>query len=516
MTLTAQKVRNKISEQKTQVSNWNKLFPNKVDTRSKSLMFVKKLLTVSLSNITYLRGLFPEDAFANRSLDKLPLKILREDSNCKEAEEVSKWLKGAFEAIEKQYLRELLFVVYDKTVDGGESGQIGEVYTFKFSYPGDEVTCDLYQGKEQEKVEVVDHNSVKQSTQLLLRRLLLLTQNLGELPSRLALDMILTYYDEKTPKDYEPFGFKAGQEIPLTSGLMDYTAGCVKTGHHELKVRVQARQNTGAASTFVSNSYSQAESQESFNSNEEVTPATAIAESGVDDESGEIGAVDLGNIRCSCKNTSIDLLMLTCSECSKKQHAACYRKVTEESLSATHLCVDCSTAEKPCTDPKMVRMRLSGGEERLALTCLYRRIIVRLSTSHQFSQSSIRDEMSLDPSLATQIFQDLIGKEVIKDDGEEKFSVDQSKLEPLFRKILGFRMVKVGSVDAIVGKTMDLGLQECKGEKRERCERNIESSTLPVVTSAGEGSNSLGSSNGVSLRKAKRRKISCVEEDLDM
>ena len=66
MTLTAQKVRSKTSEQKTQVSNWNKLFPNKVDTWSKSLMFVKKLLTVSLSNITYLRGMFPEDAFANR------------------------------------------------------------------------------------------------------------------------------------------------------------------------------------------------------------------------------------------------------------------------------------------------------------------------------------------------------------------------------------------------------------------------------------------------------------------
>ena len=66
-----------------------------------------------------------------RSLDKLPPNILREDSNCKEAEEVSKWLKGAFEAIEKQYLRELMFVVYDKTVDDEKSGQIGEVYTFK-------------------------------------------------------------------------------------------------------------------------------------------------------------------------------------------------------------------------------------------------------------------------------------------------------------------------------------------------------------------------------------------------
>jgi len=61
----------------------------------------------------------------------LPLKILREDSNCKEAEEVSKWLLGAFEAIEKLYLRELMFVVYDKTVDDKKSGQIGEVYTFK-------------------------------------------------------------------------------------------------------------------------------------------------------------------------------------------------------------------------------------------------------------------------------------------------------------------------------------------------------------------------------------------------
>ena len=88
--------------------------------------------------------------------------------------------------------------------------------------------------------------------------------------------------------------------------------------------------------------------------------------------------------------------------------------------------------------------------------------------------------------------------------------------EPLFKKILGFKMLKVGSVDAIVGQTMDLGLQEYKGGKRERCERIIESSMLPVVTSAGEGINAPGSSNGLSIRKAKRRKISCVEEDLDM
>ena len=72
---------------------------------------------------------------------------------------------------------------------------------------------------------------------------------------------------------------------------------------------MQARHNTGADSTFVSNSYSQAEaeSQESCKSNEEVSPAVAKAESGVENESD---ARDLSNIHCSCKNTSIDLLML--------------------------------------------------------------------------------------------------------------------------------------------------------------------------------------------------------------
>ena len=36
-------------------SNWSGIFPNKVDTTQKSVTFVKKLLTVSLSNITYIR-----------------------------------------------------------------------------------------------------------------------------------------------------------------------------------------------------------------------------------------------------------------------------------------------------------------------------------------------------------------------------------------------------------------------------------------------------------------------------
>jgi hypothetical protein len=65
-----------------QVGNWSKTFPAKMETDTKSCVFVKKLLTVSISNITYLRSMFPEEAYSNRSMDGLPLKILMEKNSC--------------------------------------------------------------------------------------------------------------------------------------------------------------------------------------------------------------------------------------------------------------------------------------------------------------------------------------------------------------------------------------------------------------------------------------------------
>ena len=58
MSSTAQKERAKQSQTISNLShqsNWSGIFPNKVDTTQKSVTFVKKLLTVSLSNITYIR-----------------------------------------------------------------------------------------------------------------------------------------------------------------------------------------------------------------------------------------------------------------------------------------------------------------------------------------------------------------------------------------------------------------------------------------------------------------------------
>uniref|UniRef100_A0A8B9GGN2 HORMA domain-containing protein n=1 Tax=Amazona collaria TaxID=241587 RepID=A0A8B9GGN2_9PSIT len=45
------------------------LFPNKIATEQQSVVLVKRLLAISVSCITYMRGLFPESSYGTRYLD---------------------------------------------------------------------------------------------------------------------------------------------------------------------------------------------------------------------------------------------------------------------------------------------------------------------------------------------------------------------------------------------------------------------------------------------------------------
>ena len=73
---TLQKSRQKENIE-TKVDTWKKIFPTKVETQQASLTYVKKLLTVGVSSITYLRSMFPEEAYTQKNLNGLTLKILK-------------------------------------------------------------------------------------------------------------------------------------------------------------------------------------------------------------------------------------------------------------------------------------------------------------------------------------------------------------------------------------------------------------------------------------------------------
>jgi hypothetical protein len=63
------------------------------------------VLAVGVSNITYARGVFPEAAYARKSLDRLPVRVLKERNDHEEAGTLASYLAGAFDALERIFSR---------------------------------------------------------------------------------------------------------------------------------------------------------------------------------------------------------------------------------------------------------------------------------------------------------------------------------------------------------------------------------------------------------------------------
>ncbi|PFX25761.1 HORMA domain-containing protein 1 [Stylophora pistillata] len=208
---------------------WSSIFPSQQVTEQQSALFVKKLLAVAVSSITYLRTIFPEHAFGDRCLEDLNLKILKDDSACPGACQVIQWIKGCFDALDKgyddyywcKYLRAVFIESCDDNFQNKHSSNfynsnqiygdaenpdtVIETYTFKFSYVGSEVSIFRNGNK---IASAHTEKETKKATIRLLRTIILLSQTLASLPDDVMMTMKLLYYDEVTPLDYEPPGFK--------------------------------------------------------------------------------------------------------------------------------------------------------------------------------------------------------------------------------------------------------------------------------------------------------------------
>ncbi|XP_078062012.1 HORMA domain-containing protein 1-like [Mustelus asterias] len=212
------------------------MFPSKVTTEQQSLVLVKRLLAVAISCITYLRGLFPEHAYGTRYLEDLCVKILREDENCPGSSQIVKWMLGCYDALQKKYLRMLILAIYTNEED---PQTITECYQFKFKYMAQGPTMDFARNNRKVSSTLSCSDTRKASVQL-IRKLYVLMQSLGPLPSDICLKMKLSYYDEVTPPDYQPPGFKEGSldNMMFEGEPVFLKVGEVATPFHVLKVKV--------------------------------------------------------------------------------------------------------------------------------------------------------------------------------------------------------------------------------------------------------------------------------------
>uniref|UniRef100_A0A4W3HZG6 Zebrafish testis-expressed 38 n=1 Tax=Callorhinchus milii TaxID=7868 RepID=A0A4W3HZG6_CALMI len=177
-------------------------------------------MAVGVSCITYLRGIFPEDAYKSRYLDGMCVKILREDSRFPGASKVVKWLLGCFDALDKKY-------------------SMIESYQFKFKYTTDGPKLDILSISKNIETDMTTQDTKKASI-LLIRKLFVLMQSLETLPSDVSLTMKLFYYDEVTPPDYQPPGFKAGEcdSMWFEGTPAHFKIGDVPTPYYKMKVRI--------------------------------------------------------------------------------------------------------------------------------------------------------------------------------------------------------------------------------------------------------------------------------------
>ncbi|XP_022068543.1 zebrafish testis-expressed 38 [Acanthochromis polyacanthus] len=224
---------------KQETAEWTGLFLNDLKTKQESLVFIKRMMAVAVSSITYLRGIFPEDAYRSRYLEDLCIKVLRENCNTPGASKVVKWMMGCFDALEKQYLQIVFLGVY---TNPDEPNCIIESYQFKFRYTEKGPQMDIFRNRSMEMQVTLE--DTKKASVLLIRKLFLLMQNLDALPSNVYLTMKLYYYDDITPAEYQPPGFKEGEcdSLWFEGMAVHFRVGEVQTAFHTLRVRVSAEQ----------------------------------------------------------------------------------------------------------------------------------------------------------------------------------------------------------------------------------------------------------------------------------
>ncbi|AWP15773.1 putative HORMA domain-containing protein 1-like isoform 8 [Scophthalmus maximus] len=213
--------------QQVRTSQDTQLLPNQVLSEQQSLVVMKKLLAIAVSGITYLRGLFPEKAYGSKYVDEQKVMILREVRSCPGASQIVQWMQGCFEAIQQKYIY----------TDPDKPQNVTELYQFRIQYTAKGALMD-FESNTNSKVSTMSCGNTRKASILLVRKLYTLMQNLGPLPDSVCLNMKLAYYDDVTPQDYQPPGFKEadGDTIEFEREPVKLTMGEVATPFHTLKM----------------------------------------------------------------------------------------------------------------------------------------------------------------------------------------------------------------------------------------------------------------------------------------
>lgn len=226
--------------------------PEQVTTHQ-SIVLIRNLLRLNVSEILHHRGCFAESDFEQREVHGTRVHSLGNTttgSECSpEAKTVISWLeRGIFDAITRGYLERATLCISED-----EAGtRMLESWTLSVSWEADSAGKEhpvLHTGGPHHMaVPLVSKERysmayVRDASKTMLRQLTLMLQTLPPLPSVHYISMRLLYRDDKTPPSYEPMGFERATNPGIcfvTEPLQLSVAQPVSTEHNALRVMVHS------------------------------------------------------------------------------------------------------------------------------------------------------------------------------------------------------------------------------------------------------------------------------------
>ncbi|KAG8346001.1 HORMA domain [Trypanosoma vivax] len=230
-------------------------------TQTQSLAAVRNFIRVTVSCVTYLRGLCSDESYQPRQFLGLHLKQLTRTSP--EADTISRWMEdGAFDAINKGYLKELALCIYTPNCC-----ELLESYSFNLSYSQDGQRAALtFAGGSQsgatdqsfggdmstQRAVLVSggqrrrsREEVQQALARVITKIMEVVEALPPLLCERVLTMQLKYHEDVTPPLYEPPCFTQASKCLVLANRKtkndSMSVATLDTGHHALSIMIRHR-----------------------------------------------------------------------------------------------------------------------------------------------------------------------------------------------------------------------------------------------------------------------------------
>ncbi|KAH0919663.1 hypothetical protein HID58_027323 [Brassica napus] len=233
-------------------------------TEQDSLLLTRNLLRIAIFNISYIRGLFPENYFNDKSVPALDMKIKKLLPIDPESRRLIDWMeKGVYDALQKKYLKTLMFCICESV-----EGPMIEEYSCKFWRDGlisfvKKCVNFSYSDSDSQDVRMnisrtgtkkhggtfnstadITQNQMRSSACKMVRTLVQLMRTLDKMPDKRTIVMKLMYYDDITPPDYEPPFFRGCTEEEAqhvwTKDPLRMEVGNVNSKHLVLTLKVKS------------------------------------------------------------------------------------------------------------------------------------------------------------------------------------------------------------------------------------------------------------------------------------